>query len=74
MLLPGLSPSASAAVEPSAGDLLAVLLGGLTYFVVNQVLVTAAVALEVGRCWWQLLREDLAYEGSRTAPCSPCRR
>ncbi len=50
-----------------AAQLLPAALGGLTYFVVNQLLVVVVVALKVGQHWWVLLREDLAYEGVSNA-------
>ena len=62
MALLGLRPSA-VPVDLVAADLLPAAVGGLTYFVVNQLLVVLALALKQGRPWWQLLREDLAYEG-----------
>ena len=62
MALAGFRPVASP-VDLEAVQLLPAALGGLTYFVVNQLLVVVVVALKVGRPWWVLLREDLAYEG-----------
>ena len=54
-------------VDITAAQLLPAAVGGLTYFVVNQLLVVVVVALKVGRPWWVLLREDLAYEGVSNA-------
>ncbi len=53
--------------EPLAltqADLLAAGVGGVTYFLVNQLLVGAAVSLKSGQPMWRLIREDLAYEGA----------
>ena len=58
----GLDAGVSAPTDLVGGDLLAALAGGLTYFAVNQVLVTCVVALKGGVRWWPLLRDDLAYE------------
>ena len=66
MALLGFRPSPDAR-DLLAAQLLPAALGGLTYFVVNQLLVVVAVALKVGRPWWVLLREDLAYEGVSNA-------
>ena len=58
----GLRPS----TPPSdlvASDLVAVGVGALTYFAANQLLVTGAISLKVGRPLRQLLLDDLAYEG-----------
>ena len=54
-------------VDLDAAQLLPAAVGGLTYFVVNQLLVVVVVALKVGRPWYLLLREDLAYEGVSNA-------
>jgi diguanylate cyclase (GGDEF)-like protein len=62
MITLGLDPDAAAPVDLLEGDLLAAVAGGLAYFVVNQVLVTLAVALKTGRPVTALLKEDLAYE------------
>ena len=51
-----------APVDIDASALLAALVGGLTYFAVNQLLVTAAVSLKLDRPLHVLLREDLPYE------------
>jgi diguanylate cyclase (GGDEF)-like protein len=66
MALLGFAPSA-APQDLEAAQLLPAAVGGLTYFVVNQLLVVVVVALKVGRPWWLLLREDLAYEGVSNA-------
>jgi diguanylate cyclase (GGDEF)-like protein len=66
MALVGFAPTASP-VDLEAAQLLPAALGGFTYFVVNQLLVVVVVALKVGRPWWVLLREDLAYEGVSNA-------
>jgi len=58
----GLDAGVAAPTDIAADDLLAALAGGLTYFAVNQVLVTCAVSLKTGLRWWSLLRDDLAYE------------
>lgn len=62
MDLVGLDPSIADPTNLVAGDLLAAIASGLAYFVVNQSLVTGAVALKTGRTFWGLLREDVAYE------------
>ncbi len=54
-------------VDLAAADLLPAAVGGLTYFAVNQLLVVVALSLKLGRSWWQLLREDLAFEGVTSA-------
>ena len=64
MRLVGHDASVGAPLDLTGGDLLAAVLGGLTYFVVNQLLVTVAVSLKTGRPIPQLLREDLAYEAA----------
>ena len=66
MALLGFAPTA-APQDLQAAQLLPAAVGGLTYFVVNQLLVVVVVALKVGRPWWLLLREDLAYEGVSNA-------
>ncbi len=66
MALVGFRPTA-VPVDLEAAQLLPAALGGLTYFAVNQLLVVVVVALKVGRSWWLLLREDLAYEGVSNA-------
>jgi len=66
MALLDLRPTA-VPVDIEATQLLPAAVGGLTYFVVNQLLVTVVVALKVGRPLWVLLREDLAYEGVSNA-------
>ena len=58
----GLDAGVAAPTDMAADELLAALAGGLTYFAVNQVLVTCAVSLKTGLRWWSLLRDDLAYE------------
>ena len=62
----GLHPDATP-VDLVAADLLPAAVGGLTYFAVNQLLVVVALSLKLGRSWWQLLREDLAFEGATSA-------
>ena len=47
-----------------SGDLFSALIGGLTYFVVNQLLVGVAVSLKSGQPVLRLLRDDLAYESA----------
>ena len=66
MALLGFRPQA-VPIDLVAAHLPAAGLGGLTYFVVNQLLVVVAVALKAGRPWWEVLREDLAYEGGSNA-------
>jgi diguanylate cyclase (GGDEF)-like protein len=57
----------AAATDLAAADLGFALLGGLTYFVVNQALVCAAVSLKVARPWCVLVREDLGAEALSNA-------
>ena len=66
MALLGFNPQA-VPVDLEAPQLLPAAVGALTYFAVNQGLVVLVVALKVGRPWWVLLREDLAYEGVSNA-------
>lgn len=49
MRLVGHDASVGAPLDLTGGDLFAAVLGGLTYFVVNQLLVTIAVSLKTGR-------------------------
>ena len=58
----GLDADLGTPTDLAASDLLAALAAGLTYFAVNQVLVTCAVSLKTGLRWWPLLRDDLVYE------------
>ncbi|MCW2614154.1 MAG: GGDEF-domain containing protein [Frankiales bacterium] len=58
----GSSGSVSEPADLLAADLGAAVLGALTYFVVNQSLVTAVLALKSARGWWPMLRADLSYE------------
>jgi diguanylate cyclase (GGDEF)-like protein len=60
----GHTASVSQPLALEGADLLAAGVGGLTYFVVNQLLVTVAVSLKTGRSVLQLLRDDLAYESA----------
>ena len=62
MDLAGIEAGVAAPTDLVAGDLLAALAAGLTYFAVNQSLVTCVVALKSGLRWWPLLRDDLVYE------------
>ena len=64
MELAGHEASTAAPLDIMGVDLLAAGLGGLAYFITNQVLVTVALALKTGRPAWQLLRDDLSYEGA----------
>ena len=64
MTLVGFTPPDPAAPSDIVlTDLLAATVGGCVYFVVNQLLVSVAVSLKIGRPWWAMFREDLAYEG-----------
>ena len=60
----GHSASVQSPLSLAGTDLLAAGVGGLTYFVVNQLLVTGAVSLKIGRSVPRLLRDDLAYESA----------
>ena len=64
MQLVGHEAETAAPLDLLSGDLFAAGLGGLTYFVVNQVLVGAAVSLKSGQPLLRLLRGDLAYESA----------
>ena len=64
MHLVGHSASPHQPMDLLGADLLAAGLGGVTYFVVNQVLVTAAVSLKTGQPFWQIVRADLGYEAA----------
>ena len=64
MRLVGHSASLSSPLDLTGLDLLAAGAGGITYFVVNQLLVTIAVSLKTGRPVGRLLRADLAYEAA----------
>ncbi len=60
--LAGLVGDPVAPTDLVAADLWSAVVGGLVYFAVNQLLVSAVVSLKLDRAWWPLLREDLAYE------------
>ena len=62
MGLLGTRGSLTAPVDIDGGDLAAAVVGAVTYFVMNQLLVTVVLALKSGQGWWSLLRADLAYE------------
>ena len=64
MRLTGHSASLEAPLDLTGRDLVAAGLGGVTYFVVNQLLVTVAVSLKTGRPLQLLIREDLRYESA----------
>jgi diguanylate cyclase (GGDEF)-like protein len=64
MHLLGHDPQVAAPQPFLTGDLLSALVGGLTYFVVNQLLVGVAVSLKSGQPLLRLLRDDLAYESA----------
>ena len=51
----------------TGADLPAIALAGLAYFVVNDLLVSQAIALHSERRLWPVLRGDLAYQGLTTA-------
>jgi diguanylate cyclase (GGDEF)-like protein len=59
----GRTPDPLAPADLVLTDLFSAAAGGLVYFAVNQLLVSVAVSLKIGRPWWTLMREDLAYEG-----------
>ncbi|MCY7364851.1 MAG: EAL domain-containing protein [Frankiaceae bacterium] len=63
MELAGHEASTAAPLDLMGADLVAAGLGGITYFLVNQLLVTVALSLKTGRSVLRLLRDDLAYEG-----------
>ena len=62
MELAGHQASTAAPLDLTGADLIAAGLGGITYFVVNQLLVVVALSLKTGRSVPRLLRDDLAYE------------
>lgn len=62
MELAGHEASTVAPLDLTGADLVAACIGGVTYFVVNQLLVMVALSLKTGRSVRQLLRDDLAYE------------
>ncbi len=62
MELAGHRASTAAPLDLTGADLVAAGLGGITYFVANQLLVMVALSLKTGRSVLQLLRDDLAYE------------
>jgi len=62
MELAGHEASTAAPLDLTGADLVAAGLGGITYFLVNQLLVMVALSLKTGRSVLQLLRDDLAYE------------
>ena len=64
MQLAGHSASVTSPLDMTGADLIAAGLGGISYFVVNQLLVTVAVSLKTGRPLWRLIQEDLAYESA----------
>ena len=49
-------------LDLTSGDLLAVAFGGLTYFLVNELLVDAAISALTGRGLLAVAREDLGFE------------
>ncbi|CAN5156356.1 cyclic Di-GMP phosphodiesterase RmdB [soil metagenome] len=62
MKLAGHQASTGAPLDLTGADLVQAGLGGITYFVVNQLLVMVALSLKTGRSVPRLLRDDLAYE------------
>jgi diguanylate cyclase (GGDEF)-like protein len=58
----GNDAAVAAPLDLAASDLVAACLAGVTYFVVNQLLVGIAVSLKTGQPLWQLIREDVSYE------------
>jgi diguanylate cyclase (GGDEF)-like protein len=58
----GHDASVASPVDLTSADLLAAGLGGVTYFVVNQLLVGVAVSLKTGQPLWRLIRADVSYE------------
>jgi diguanylate cyclase (GGDEF)-like protein len=64
MELVGHQASLASPLDLTGIDLVAAGLGGITYFVVNQLLVTVALSLKTGQPVWQLIREYLAYEST----------
>jgi diguanylate cyclase (GGDEF)-like protein len=49
-------------LDLTGADVLPALAGGLTFFLVNELLVGRAVSFKAGRGLWETLRPDLAYE------------
>ena len=59
----GRSASPGSPVHLGGSDLIAVILAGLAYFVVNDALVSRAIALHADRGFLSVLRSDLAFQG-----------
>jgi diguanylate cyclase (GGDEF)-like protein len=58
----GHEASATRPLALQARDLLPALAGAVTFFVVNELLVAAAISLKAGDGLWEVLQPDLAYE------------
>ena len=62
MLIAGQHAYASHPAPLTEDGLLPVIAGGITFFVVNEMLVTRAVSWRLGRDLWETLRPNLAFE------------
>jgi diguanylate cyclase (GGDEF)-like protein len=62
MLVLGHHAQAARPMPLTEAELLPAIAGGITFFVVNELLVTRAISWRVGRGLWETLRPDLAYE------------
>jgi diguanylate cyclase len=67
-LVLGLSEGApfSPGGEPNWVDVIIAILAASIWFVVNYLLVTAAVGLRFGGSWWRLFRESITYDALTT--------
>jgi diguanylate cyclase (GGDEF)-like protein len=62
MILAGHHAQAGHPAALTEDGLLPAIAGGITFFVVNEVLVTRAISWRVGQGLWETLRPDLAFE------------
>ena len=67
LTLMGSGASPAAPLRVAGADLPAIALAGFAFFVVNDLLVSQAIALHANRKLWPVLRGDLAYQGLTTA-------
>ena len=63
----GKGASAGDPLAINGGDLPAIAIAGLIFFVCNDLLVSVAIALHAGEPVWKTIRNDLAYQGLTTA-------
>ncbi|MCU1621449.1 MAG: GGDEF-domain containing protein [Frankiales bacterium] len=62
MLVLGHHAQAARPMPLTEAELLPAIAGGITFFVVNELLVTRAISWRIGQGLWETLRPDLAYE------------